>query len=562
MKLYYIILILLLQTYTINVLAQETAVIPYKIANPTENFTIETGKEYAKLVSLGAMLSRDVSFIPHNRTDAALKKLSLNSQRIITEENLRKIGRMVNADNVLIGTILKSKGRYTSESILYSIRDREIVSKSRVSSGNLLKLAEEELNEIFYNSPRKIRITTDKQIDAVILTDLSYKVSADWTSIKDGIKKFADNISKNWNLNTQIYIIPFADKYRELHKYSASKSLQSLNEKLNQIKPAGSASAKILQNALNHSVKNIPWRKNSEKILIIISNSENIDGNFLEQYALTAKSKNIAINTISLGLLRENALETLKQFSVVGAGHHYSAAYHQRMFNEKGDKVDVFYQEGRIFYSLVYEDTWKGGLFEDNRRKQSIIQKPKSFLSEVLYDEQKYNVHPYNLKKFYPALSSQNIINSETLENNIESIMNKIGSEYENTFSKQKYKKAIAKVQISDGNISLWIQIKDEKDLKIVTENMSAKNYFPLGAVIKKGPNDPYGIIFHPDLYITELGKNYIPDLVKTNINKIIKDPDYYVSNGLLTPPVWFIDIKVEKIENLRREYDVRELGR
>ena len=90
---------------------------------------------------------------------------------------------------------------------------------------------------------------------------------------------------------------------------------------------------------------------------------------------------------------------------------------------------------------------------------------------------------------------------------------------------------------------------------------MSNNSYFPLGVVIKKSSNDPYGIKFHPDLLVTGFGEEYIPDLIKTNFNKIIKDPDYFTSQGLLTPPVWFIDVKAEKIENLRRDYDIREMG-
>jgi hypothetical protein len=418
------------------------------------------------------------------------------------------------------------------------------------------------MNEIFFSSPNKKRIMNERQVDAVVMVDLSYKISTEWTSIKNGIKELADSISENWNLNTVIHIVPFSDKYTALNKYSGLKSIPAINEKLSQLIPAGLASTKSFQNSLNYSVKNIPWRKSSEKILIIISNSENIEGKFYEQYALAAKAKKISINTISLGLVKENALDMLKQFSAAGSGHHHSTTYHQRTFNEKGNPVDIFYQDGRIFESLLFDDAWKNGLFEENKRKQSVVEKPKSFLSEILYDEKKFIINPYNLLKHYPALSQLNIINSEKVENNIESIMRKIGTSFESNFTKAKYKKSIAKVQITDGKILLWIQIKEDKELNVLKKNMSINSYFPLGVVIKKSSNDPYGIMLSPGLFITEFRDGYIPDLLKTNLSKIIKDPDYYTSQGLLTPPVWFIDVKVEKIENLRRDYDIRELGR
>ena len=225
---YKIAIILLFQFLTVKAFAQqEIEVIPYKIANPTDNFTIETGKEYAKLISIAASLSKDIIIIPHERVDRAFKSLSLNSQRVITEDDIIAIGRMGSADKVLIGTLSRAKNKYSSDSILYSLSDRKIISKSHVSSGSLFKLAEDEMNEIFFNSPKKNRILTERQVDAVILVDLSYKISTEWMFIQNGIKEFADAVSENWTLNTEINIVPFSDKYTELNKYSGLKSLPS-----------------------------------------------------------------------------------------------------------------------------------------------------------------------------------------------------------------------------------------------------------------------------------------------------------------------------------------------
>jgi hypothetical protein len=557
------LIIFLLQIFTIIAFAQqEIEVIPYKIANPTENFPIETGKEYAKLVSITAALNKDIIIIPHEKVNAAFKKLSLNSQLTITEEDLISIGNLGNADNILLGTLSKNKDQYSSDSILYSMKNKKIISKCHISSGNLFNLAEEETNEIFFNSPNKKRTMTDKQIDVVILVDLSYKISAEWVSVKNGIIEFTESVSENWTLNTEINIVPFSEKYNSLNKYSGLKSPQSINEKLKLLIPSGNSSAKDFQNALNYSIKNIPWRKNSEKILIIISNSENIKGKFFEQYALAAKAKKISINSISLGLIKDDALDTLKQIAVIGSGRHYSATYHQKTFNEKGNPVDVFFQDGRIFQSIIYDDSWKDGLFEENRRKQSIMQKPKSFLNEILYDEKKYNINPYNISQYYPALLQLNIVNKEKLENNIASIMQQICANFESAFTKSNNKKTISKVQISDGEISLVIQINNEKDLAALKKKVTFNRFFPLGVVVKKSSNEPYGISFYPDLYATGFEEEYIPDIIKTSINKIIKDPDYFISNGILTPPVWFLDIKVIKLENLKKDYDIRDLGR
>ncbi|MFH0977369.1 MAG: vWA domain-containing protein [Spirochaetota bacterium] len=561
MRFYYIIIVITLMiSPAANLNAQqETAVIPYKIDNPTDSFTIETGKEYAKLVSLAAGLTKRISIISHAKVDGLLKKNSLNSQRTITENDIIKTGTMGNADYILVGTLAKRKGTYTSDSILYSLKKKKIISKSHVSSRSLFKLAGEETKEIFFAFSAKKRTPVDRQIDSVIVTDLSYKISEEWDSVKNGIKDFANTVSENWNLDTEISIIPFSDKFPDLNKLSGLRSYIAISEKLDKVIPAGNNSLKSFEKALSYSVKNYPWRLKSEKLLIIISNSDKIEGKFFEQYALNAKLKRIAVYTVSLGLLKEDSAAALKQFASAGSGQYSETSYHQSLFNEKGDAIDIFFQGGRIFHSLVYDDAWKNGLFEDKKNKFSSIEKPKSFLNEILYDDKKYNINPYNLSKYYPVITQTKIINSSTPENNIASIMHQIGNDFSGAFGKIQYKKPIAKALITGGNISLWIQIKTDNDLNIIKNNELNKTSFPLGVTIKKSANEPYGIAFDPDLFVTGFGSEFLPELIKTDLSTIIKNPDKYTSSGLLTPPVWFIDVKADKIEILRREYDIRE---
>lgn len=556
------IIIIFLLSITLKSYAQQQIVaVPYKVANPTENFPIETGHEYAKLVSLAAAISKDITICNPKIVEQAFKKLSLNSQRIITEKDLITIGEMGKAEYVLIGTLSRVKKDYISESILYSMREKKITSKSRNSYGNLFKLAEEDMKDVFFNFSNSQRILSDKQVDATLMLDLSYKTATEWDSIKKGVEEFSDAVSENWSVDTQINIIPFSDKYTALNKYIGLKSASSIQEKLNQIKPAGANTPKSFENAMIFSVKNIPWRRSSEKILIIISNSEKIEGKLYDQYALTAKNKRISVFTISLGLLKDDAAELLRQFAVVSSGQYYAAAYRQRCYNEKGEPVDLFYQGERIFHSLTYDNAWKNGLFEVNLKKISKLEKPKSFLNEIYYSEKKYNINPYNLSKHYPLLLKANIINTDQLENNIAQIMLKIGEAQVHSFAKTKHKKSIAKVQISDGRMSMWIRIKEDKDFAVI-KNYESGGSFPLGVIIKRSPGEPYGIILHPDYYVTEYSDDYIPNLMKTNLTNVIKNPGYYESTGLLIPPVWFLDVKVEKIEKLRRDYDIREIER
>ena len=68
---YKISILLLLITHILSSTAfarQEIEVIPYKISTPTDNFPVETGKDYAKIIAIAAGLSKDIIIIPHEIT--------------------------------------------------------------------------------------------------------------------------------------------------------------------------------------------------------------------------------------------------------------------------------------------------------------------------------------------------------------------------------------------------------------------------------------------------------------------------------------------------------------
>ena len=550
--------IILLIFITANAYAQfEIQVIPYKISNPGNNFSINTGREYARLVTLASAIKKNIVIYPHAKTLASLKKLSINTQRIITEDDLIAVGKTGNADYILIGTLSRSKGIYTTDSVLYSIRNKRIMSKSHYKSGSLFKLAEGELNQIFFNFQNKKRKLRDSYADIAVVLDLSYKIAPEWNSVKTGIVKFVNTVSDNWSVDTSINILPFSNRYSIRNKALNINSNSGLKNTLSKIAPKGETSNKNLREVLQYSIKSMPWRRKSDKILLLITNSNADKTGFIGKYAISAKMLNISVSTITLGLLKGRDTEPFRDFSSISSGRHYSVTYHQRFYNENGNPLDVFYEEGRIFHSLVYNSMWEYGLFE--HKNNSEWAKPKSFLTEVFYDKSKQNINPYNLPEKYHIISNAKILNHARLENNIESLMTQIGDTYEYSSGKMKYKKPIAKVQITDGTISMWIKIKEEDDLEFF-KNMNALNdYFPIGAIIKRKTNEPYGITFYPDWYATEFSNDFIPEIVKTNLSGIIKRPEFYLNNGLFTPPFWFLNLKVQRVEKYSREHDIRE---
>ena len=178
----------------------------------------------------------------------------------------------------MIGTLSKSKGNYTTSSVLYSIRDKRIMSKSHYKSGSLFKLAEGELNQIFFKTLR------ESHVDAAIVLDLSYKIAPEWESVKKGIINFTDVLSDNWSVDTSINILPFSDRYSIPNKILHLNSNPELENKLKTIAPQGELSATNFKDVLDYSIKRMPWRRNSEKILILITNSDTGKSSFFEKF--------------------------------------------------------------------------------------------------------------------------------------------------------------------------------------------------------------------------------------------------------------------------------------
>ena len=50
-----------------------------------------------------------------------------------------------------------------------------------------------------------------------------------------------------------------------------------------------------------------------------------------------------------------------------------------------------------------------------------------------------------------------------------------------------------------------------------------------------------------------------VPALATAALREIMEKPSHYTSNGLLSPPVWFIRVRVERVERLRDGVDVRD---
>ncbi|RPI93599.1 MAG: hypothetical protein EHM32_07795, partial [Spirochaetales bacterium] len=254
--------------------AAEVAVIPYRIANSSDQFNETTGAQYAKLLGLALLLKKGIEPYSPRELQVDMSSFSIDPRRSISGESLDALGRGRLIDLILTGTLSRSGGVYTSESVLYSTAQRKVISRERLRADSLFALAERDIREIFVTYPdRAAPGAAIASVDAVLVLDTSYNVSREWDAIKSGITAFASGVSGDWDASLRLYVAPFSDAPAAPKAARAITSPLSLRQELASIRPRGGAGPAALGKALAYAIDAVPWRAEATKVLLVISNS-------------------------------------------------------------------------------------------------------------------------------------------------------------------------------------------------------------------------------------------------------------------------------------------------
>jgi len=155
-------------------------------------------------------------------------------------------------------------------------------------------------------------------------------------------------------------------------------SVKELRQRLNDIKPSGSAKTEVVLKFLTYALENIKWRGDASKDIIIINNSI-IDKIFLsEQYASKAKARNIRINIISGGRVTGD-FSDLDRLADLTGGFNESISYHQRVHDPKGEKYELYLQRGRVFMTLGDYPLWRDGILTSKSKDPRYVKRPEAF---------------------------------------------------------------------------------------------------------------------------------------------------------------------------------------
>ncbi|HOV09873.1 MAG TPA: VWA domain-containing protein [Spirochaetota bacterium] len=526
--------------------SESIVVMPYRIEPPLDKIS---GDDYAKMLSLAIMFTKDIDVVNPSEVSLAMEMLGIRPEKEITAEHLHSLGLRCRAEYVLIGILKKSKGVYYYENVLYSVRNDDILSRNSGKAKDLYSIVHQEIRDTLINLRDIKSITPKAKADVAIILDSSYSMSSEIDTVRNSITEFIGELIGKYGIDTRVYLIPSSDNRSFESMTMHQNSIKELRQRLDNIKPSGTAKADTILRSLTYAIENIRWRGDASKDIVVINNSE-VNKIFLaEQYAKKAKDRNIRISIISGGRVGGD-LSDLDRLSELTDGFDSAISYHQRLFDPQGNSYEIYLQRGRVFYSLGEYKFWRDGILSRKGKNTQYVKTPEYF--EELYTA-KVKPWPENLAQFFSTAKGISIGEKNPLQSNIANIFDELKNYGFKKDSSFYYGKAL----ISDGNISLWVRIRDRDVLEKFLSYSQRGILVKCGFTVSIAEGEPYGITLTP--VASDITSDYITDFVRTSLIDIVKNKDYYMTKGIGRPPVWFINVKIENVESYIHAKDIRD---
>ena len=536
--------------------AQELSVLPYAVETISSDFPPESGDDYAKLIGIGAMIDKDISVYTYHEMKKDIARQGLNPAGTVTKEDLALFCKSRYLAYAVTGRISKTSQGYASSSVLFSSQRNAVVSIAKVSARSLPELAAKETRELFLQFTDKDQKEMKGQADIVFILDTSYAMSREWPSVAKGIELLAGECFDAWP-GTAVHIIPFAESFALNGLPDVMETVPAVHARLASFKLKGGSKGKAMVGALSFALENISWRKDASRSAVIITNAPLGDAS-AESLALRAKKKSIGISVMVMGNVDERDSSLYGRIAQISRGKMLYGAYRQKQFDNRGNEYFLFMERGRLFEGDTGDASWRDGLFRSPGNGTGYLQGP-SFAEEVVLKKTGFAVTPYTMSKYYAKSGNRSVLNSSPLENNCSDLISSLSDEIVKMGEGSVRGKTAARVLLSQGNVSLWVSVSDEKDLVFFEEHKELGFVFPLGVRLSPRSDEPLGFTFNPDRYYTGFNWDDLPDSIRVSLSDMAKNPGRYASQGMFTPPVWFVNVKVDQVDRKRSGGDIRD---
>lgn len=512
-----------------TLLCYEIAVVPYRAESSGIN-EVDAGEEYGKIIGLVARVKYGDRLYSSVQVARDMREFRIDPSSTITADDLMTIGKKRYMDYILTGTVFKGEGGYSASSLLFSPSKGRVISRSKVSAKTLYALAERDMEELYnYHVPQQKRLAASTA-DFVLLIDSSYYNADELASVKDSVLFIADRLYNSMP-GSRICIITFSEKRQHVaHEWCGG--IAKVHSVLSEIKAYGRGTDEGLAQAMRFIARDLRFKADN-RCLWIYTNTPLAAGK------LVTEAREIAAKKLELVIVAG------ARISPSGTGYgsvaesargsvHY-AAYHQVFTDHMQTEHHLFFEKGKVYVSAAKQN-WREGV---KQLKLRTIEKESALPSHLgaIAREQGYTV-----------------MGSSALETNIVEIT---GARYETHKFLAKSSLTLARVLLGYEGTSVWCDITNRKDLEFFRRQQNSGFSFFLGLRVKEDPNSPFGSTIIPD-YFYDIEPEAVPAVLRASLKTILGNPKKYAREGFLSPPLWFANVTVLEIRELKAENDIR----
>ncbi|MBN2434818.1 MAG: hypothetical protein JXK07_06080 [Spirochaetes bacterium] len=532
--------IMLFVLFSSVALADEIAVMPYLVETTEVSAGNSLDVEYAGLLGIAAAVEYGLDFYSMDNLKKDLKNIGIDYHSILTADDLRLLARRRMLKYIATGTIYKTSSGYTVKTVLYDSKTDQIVARSSVSGRTLFDTVKKDLHDIFRYMPTAKTDSKTVIAESVLLLDCSYNMINEKVALVDSLKKHYETIFRQYP-GSKVYCLAFNSQMKsETRSFFTSGALNSY---LDNIKFNASNNDKSIRSALDSAVSNIKFQNGSLRYIVFPFNSNMKNISYFTRFANQVAARRAAVYPVvgaKVDISNNAALTSLAERT---GGKFYPLLYHQVFFDRKAESFHLFMRSGRLYFSELPYPQWNSE-FKSGEVKQQ-------------FDVPTW-LNPYNLEKYYRDGLKRVIVKSNPLEVNSRFVFADIIDRFNKKNSRSGYSATIARVMLSSVNGSVWVDVKDHDSLEYFSRLKKSGVYSLIGVRLQVDSDSVYGYSINPKAFVFSVPQNSVPESLKVDLNDLLGSPSSYTEKGLLEPPVWFINVKVQMIDLKTDVKDIR----
>ncbi|MDH5681044.1 MAG: FlgO family outer membrane protein [Spirochaetota bacterium] len=531
-------------------------ILPFKVVSANDKLNY-LGKGIPDILITTLSHGEGINIVERDRISDVMKELELTQTDLFSESNAVKVGQLTGSRYIITGTLTVIEDYVRIDSRIIDIESGKVIkgfsetaSEKKYIFNSVDKLSAQMANYLLGKEPALIKAkgkpTGSGQVDICFLIDSTGSMDDEIDVVRTRIREIMSEAKRGGQEPVIRYaIVDYKDEGDDYitRRLDFTSDLNKLKNYLNNLQAAGGGDFKeALLEGLDVTINRLSWSSTGVKLIFLIADAphqtrSNLSLNTLLQ---SAKGKRISINVIACSGIDNQGIGVFKTIAGSTNGKFDFLTYKQQYVDQRGRRRDIIVKGDDIYETeeAMDKDEWGKGGFSSSKkiRKQS---KMKNFSAESGISD---------LEKSPEFQKDESLQRSGKMQNNLDSIIKDSIREKRNKQSLNPSSSRFWKdVTISNDSKHVVIRVYNPKTLKLLqrAKKKGKPIWIALSVKAKKHHKSDFYV---KDGSVLIIAEKEVPDLAKSSFRKMSRNPNYHETNGILYPRRWFVQVKVEKV--------------